>query len=304
LYSMTKGEGDDWVEAASLGLALDPANPLYAAGKASGPVGLIAPTRPLDEPDLDALLANTTSDTSDSLLETQQTIENSPYFGNSGLPVAAAASAASTTPSDLDFDLEGLNAENLDMPTTVARPPIDAPKLDFENIDFDFLQEKNTALDPDTIAAPVFQRAPESAPVPARDAPMEFSTASYSSHLPEIPGLAELPPVAPHTPEAAPSAPSMDFDLSDVTLELDISETKPAPAPEIHFDNLQGIQTAQDGNTADYSNNAEMSTKLDLAVAYQEIGDKEGARELLDEVVKGGTSEQVDKAKSLLSKLA
>jgi pilus assembly protein FimV len=32
----------------------------------------------------------------------------------------------------------------------------------------------------------------------------------------------------------------------------------------------------------------EMDTKLDLAVAYQEIGDKEGARELLDEVLRGG----------------
>jgi pilus assembly protein FimV len=133
---------------------------------------------------------------------------------------------------------------------------------------------------------------------------MEFSTANFSSPLPEIPGMAEPLPVAPRTPEAAPAAASMDFDLSDITLELDLAETKPAPAPEINFDNLQGIQAAQDDNVADYSNNAEMSTKLDLAVAYQEIGDKEGARELLDEVVKGGTPEQSDKAKSLLSKLA
>ena len=32
----------------------------------------------------------------------------------------------------------------------------------------------------------------------------------------------------------------------------------------------------------------EMETKLDLAIAYQEIGDKEGARELLEEVIRGG----------------
>jgi pilus assembly protein FimV len=59
-----------------------------------------------------------------------------------------------------------------------------------------------------------------------------------------------------------------------------------------------------DTGSDDYSSNAEMATKLDLAVAYQEIGDKEGARELLDEVVKGGTAEQTEKAKSLLLKLA
>jgi pilus assembly protein FimV len=48
----------------------------------------------------------------------------------------------------------------------------------------------------------------------------------------------------------------------------------------------------------------EMETKLDLAIAYQEIGDKEGARELLDEVIKGGNHEQVGKANDMRSKLA
>ncbi|MFA7505454.1 MAG: FimV/HubP family polar landmark protein, partial [Burkholderiaceae bacterium] len=48
----------------------------------------------------------------------------------------------------------------------------------------------------------------------------------------------------------------------------------------------------------------EMATKLDLASAYEEIGDKEGARELLEEVVRGGDSEQQQKARSMLSKIS
>ena len=48
----------------------------------------------------------------------------------------------------------------------------------------------------------------------------------------------------------------------------------------------------------------EMETKLDLAIAYQEIGDKEGARELIDEVIKGGSPEQVAKANELRVQLA
>ena len=48
----------------------------------------------------------------------------------------------------------------------------------------------------------------------------------------------------------------------------------------------------------------EMETKLDLAIAYQEIGDKEGARELLDEVINGGSSEQVSKASAMRQLLA
>jgi pilus assembly protein FimV len=61
------------------------------------------------------------------------------------------------------------------------------------------------------------------------------------------------------------------------------------------------MSTGSDDNSAI---DAEMATKLDLAVAYQEIGDKEGARELLDEVLKGGTPEQSERAKFLLMELA
>lgn len=49
---------------------------------------------------------------------------------------------------------------------------------------------------------------------------------------------------------------------------------------------------------------AELSTKLDLAVAYREIGDKEGARELLEEVVASGHPEYTSKAQNLLQKIA
>ena len=47
----------------------------------------------------------------------------------------------------------------------------------------------------------------------------------------------------------------------------------------------------------------EMSTKLDLAAAYEEIGDQDGARELLEEVVQGGDAEQQQKARAMLARL-
>jgi pilus assembly protein FimV len=47
----------------------------------------------------------------------------------------------------------------------------------------------------------------------------------------------------------------------------------------------------------------EMETKLDLAIAYQEIGDKEGARELLEEVIRGGNPEQAARANSMRAAL-
>jgi pilus assembly protein FimV len=48
----------------------------------------------------------------------------------------------------------------------------------------------------------------------------------------------------------------------------------------------------------------EMATKLDLAIAYRDIGDKDGARELLEEVLKDGDAAQVGKARELMSALA
>jgi pilus assembly protein FimV len=47
----------------------------------------------------------------------------------------------------------------------------------------------------------------------------------------------------------------------------------------------------------------EVATKLDLAKAYEEMGDKDGARELLNEVMKDGDDSQKGQAEQLLTKL-
>jgi pilus assembly protein FimV len=46
------------------------------------------------------------------------------------------------------------------------------------------------------------------------------------------------------------------------------------------------------------------ATKLDLAKAYQEMGDVEGAREILQEVLHEGDDQQKSEAQGLLAKLA
>jgi pilus assembly protein FimV len=86
--------------------------------------------------------------------------------------------------------------------------------------------------------------------------------------------------------------PAPDFDLSGISLDLDPHNADSAA--------MHDVPTL--GEHA-YSNTAEMATKLDLASAYQEIGDREGARELLEEVIKGGDDEQSEKARGLLLKL-
>ena len=47
----------------------------------------------------------------------------------------------------------------------------------------------------------------------------------------------------------------------------------------------------------------EVNTKLDLAKAYEEMGDLEGARELLQEVVGEGPVDLVEQARTILGRI-
>lgn len=60
---------------------------------------------------------------------------------------------------------------------------------------------------------------------------------------------------------------------------------------------------AEDDESEFLSDTDEVATKLDLAQAYYEMGDYEGAREILDEVIDEGTDAQIKDARELLDKL-
>ncbi len=190
----------------------------------------------------------------------------------------------------LDFDLEGLE---LDAPVAVASVAKEAPQkidpvLDLNVMDFDFLDDhapsnSSAASEAGTLSEVPF--AMEAAP----EIVFPGNKNGTTDDLPDI--LA--PTIATPLPQESTTN-KMDFDLSNITLELDPAATLPGA-------NL--LASVNDGVEANYSSMAEMSTKLDLALAYQEIGDKEGARELLDEVLKDGTPEQSEKARELLASI-
>ena len=73
-----------------------------------------------------------------------------------------------------------------------------------------------------------------------------------------------------------------------------------APAVEAHLD-LSSINLDLSGNEPAAAD--EVTTKLELAKAYEEMGDKEGARELLQEVAKEGSADQQEKARGMLARL-
>ncbi len=105
-------------------------------------------------------------------------------------------------------------------------------------------------------------------------------------------------------------APKVDAGGLDFNLDLDSDKTVMMPsAPKAADVDLSAISF--DLGTPDASAPGaegdprwqEVATKLDLAKAYEEMGDKDGARDLLNEVAKEGDDAQQNQARQLLAKL-
>ncbi len=357
LYSMTKGEGDDWAQAAAMGFALDPTNPMYVSGKSgagaavvatTGAALLLTPTPHADEnADLDAFLeeASSTQIFPDSVILPAADAPAEAHVpgmmtSEVRLPEEAPAKvvpAAAAANDPLDFDLDGMNFDAAPVTPAVvheerkepvlpimvaAEPELDDAPL--SALDFDFLQNEKVE---EELVAPAMVPAPKPvhamaaaiapAPEPVTIGDFDLAAHDIGVHVLHDNGLAAELPQVPAAPAARPEP--LEFDLSGITLDLpetspapmafDTTITNPAMASAAHDDFAElDLNTGAGGDdgasSGGISNNAEMATKLDLAVAYQEIGDKDGARELLDEVVKGGTTEQADKARTVLARLS
>ena len=66
---------------------------------------------------------------------------------------------------------------------------------------------------------------------------------------------------------------------------------------------LSDRQSENFSSEMDVASNDEVATKLDLAKAYEEMGDVEGARELLQEVLREGNISQKEAAQAMLTRV-
>jgi pilus assembly protein FimV len=98
-----------------------------------------------------------------------------------------------------------------------------------------------------------------------------------------------------------PSKPSADapleFDLSDISLDLD----EPAVAPAAEVDALPDVMLEDEADQDDAGD--PWARKLELAEEFRQIGDVEGARDLLEEVVANADGALKSKAQALLKDL-
>jgi len=226
LYSLTKGEGDEWNKTQELGQQIDPDNPMYAPGGRPS-AALVGGGSALVEP----LGASTMP---------QSVMPPASYYTTSEDEGQAPPSRG----LDLDLDLVA--------PASSAARPLEATQ-----------------------------------PLTGGD------SGEAVIDLPVVPGI-------PAAAAKADDAKSMDFDLGGISLDLG------APAagitePALDFSALAG---ADKGAAPALDPSDPLVRKLELAEEFRQIGDMEGARDLLEEVVAKASGPLKSRAQSLLDGLA
>jgi pilus assembly protein FimV len=213
--------------------------------------------------------------------------------------LAPAAAPAEATAAAADIEMANLAREfDLpDLPTELqaSLPPEPEPQA--------AAAERDPMFDLDAMDFDI-------AETPAAPSPASIPPAALDEHLFDIPvtpapadaAFAEPDRVTPDRIVLEPAAPQFDMGGFDLDLPADGS----LPLPEVQALSEPAFAApAEPAEPAALSAaHMEMETKLDLAIAYQEIGDKEGARELLDEVIRGGNPEQAARANSMRAALA
>ena len=275
--ALTGGEGDDWDKAVAMGVAIDPQNPLYASGSpaagddtAAADMTSTTVLRPVaeDQPPEAAAEVASAAAQADAGLDFDLDI---------GAPAAEDASAgvaAQAAPEEvagLDFDLD-LGSPASAPSGESAAPPAAASADVVLDIDFDM-----PAKDSASAEAPT---APAVAAADSGGIDFDFDLGKADSAAP-----APLPDMAIAIPAAEPEPPPLD--LGGISLELD------TPAPS----------AAAEPAAEDTADNPEVATKLELAAAYAEMGDKAGARELYQEALAEGSPAQQKAARAKLDNL-
>ncbi len=218
------------------------------------------------------------------------------------------AVSANKEVTDLDFDV-GYKASPA---LRVEEPPVDQSKASEipgtltvdDGVEFDVSLTESTFLG---------RSMPE---------PSSFDMDSIDLDL-NTPELA-MPPSAPPAPkveEPPESAFEKDQVSTNVNPDFSVMQSETQVNPQFGFgqepeqeDDFSAAQAATIVNPQfgldedlapefEISVNEEVTTKLDLAKAYEEMGDLEGARELLQEVLKEGDATQREKAQAILTKI-
>jgi pilus assembly protein FimV len=285
-FKVTGGVGAEWARICELGLGIDPTNALYQPGG--------HPLAPIDVPaaEENANLDTDNGDDLDSLRNTltlEQPEENPVSGGSAGVDLdldldfsfeeEPASQITEAAPSDMapvaelpsiDDDASALDSAAMTLefePATEATPPTPTPADQLNDINFDL-----SALDELTF---------EPAALDAKIDTEEFKIQAATSF-----GTTEPGALTAEEPEDGPNSDlsMLDFDLDGLSLDLNTPESS-------------------DANAAPVEHEDPLMTKLALAEEFSAIGDDDGARALIEEVISEATGDMKAKAQRALNNL-
>lgn len=189
-----------------------------------------------------------------------------------GKGIAPVRGGGAPTSTDLDFDLGGDSAATPDIALDADSAGLATEVGGTRNLAAGAMPDFNLEA---TLSGTGTDIALE-ASAPGADNSIDFNF--------ELPAIDAPAPAAPAAP-AADAGLDFKIDIPDLNINLDESSTASAPAAD------------KDGHWYD------VQQKFDLAKAYQEMGDNDGAREILQEVIKEGDAGQKGQAQKLLGSL-
>lgn len=310
LYAGLGGQNTPvWQRASEMGRSIDPDNPLYRVTPTVSMAGMgatvaaaaaMAQAEPVQAPAAaEPAFGAAESDELNKMGSWEapsMEAGNSLDFTPSADVDLGEASMAALPPLDeaLEFDLKPERAE-LTMPEPELEIQEPQPVVEMDELavssPFDLLESE-----PEAVPTVDLQSMAEEIQVPEVAVPeldlsgidLDLSTEAFETEAAEA---IEATPIETAPEEASLEfEPSMDFEPA----EAPIAEA-PEPAPAEVAEAMPGAESI------DPALREEVNTKLDLAKAYLEMGDREGAREILQEVLNEGDDGQKAEAGKLMS---
>lgn len=158
----------------------------------------------------------------------------------------------------------------------------------------------------DTIAAAAAVAAPAAVAEPVREETVEdngldFDLAGMGA------GSADAGLEPPATSMVGGDDNALDFDLGEFesfSKPDSVAEAELAVTDDLAFDLSTAAEDDEAAGEGTLATSDEVATKLDLARAYMEMGDPDGARSILQEVMEEGSDTQRSEAESLLQKVS
>lgn len=273
LYAAFEGRGGElWNRVAEMGRRLNPDNPMFQVTMPAEEPRIPAAVPPAPAVGVEAFAPPEESEVP-SGLDFEPAESATPAEAEAGLELDIAAEGVEA-PADtgLEFDLEVETADTAAAQAERGKLG-DTAELAAQDIGGPQVAE-DEAVEPLGIGEP--------------GEAVEFDTS-------ERPADAEVAVAAEAPPAAAEAGEEVQWDLDAPSTEVTAE-----PAAEAALE-----MAADTGTTTEDSQQwDETATKLDLAKAYVDMGDAEGARSILDEVLAEGNEEQKKQAAELAAQIA